>query len=292
MTSMKALGAAIIVLWLAGLGMLARREMFVGEPEQMTEAALLVVPGTAYYEVMNGDERVGWASSSIDTSQAGISMRDVLVIDPPDSGARDRLAARARVALTPGLRLTSFTYELGGDHAPYRVSGKVGQDTMLRLVTSAAKKHPDTASVAVHRAVFWPTTVPLALALNARPVVGRVYKYSIFDPVTGAPEDIQLTVGAESLFVDSGQREAGRGAQHVGRRARGHGARMAARSAGHDAPQRLDRPARARDRVGADGHVHVEAHGVRAVIPELDARGEAVRRREESATHSDHPLIP
>ncbi len=201
MTSMKALGVAIIVLWLAGLGMLARREMFVGEPEQMTEAALLVVPGTAYYEVMNGDERVGWASSSIDTSQAGISMRDVLVIDPPDSGARDRLAARARVALTPGLRLTSFTYELGGDHAPYRVSGKVGQDTMLRLVTSAAKRHPDTASVAVHRAVFWPTTVPLALALNARPVVGRVYKYSIFDPVTGAPEDIQLTVGAESLFV-------------------------------------------------------------------------------------------
>jgi hypothetical protein len=201
MTGMKALGAGIILLWLAGLGMLARREMFVGEREQMTEAALLVVPGTAYYEVMNGDERVGWASSSIDTSKAGISMRDVLVIDPPDSGARDRLAARARVTLTPGLRLTAFTYELGGDHAPYRVNGKIGQDTMLRLVTKAAKRRPDTASVAVHRAVFWPTAVPLALALTARPVVGRSYKYSIFNPVTGTPEDIQLTVGAESLFV-------------------------------------------------------------------------------------------
>ena len=201
MTRNETIGAGIILLWLAGLGMLARREMFVGEPEQMTEAALLVVPGTAYYEVMDGDARVGWASSSIDTSVAGISMRDVLVIDPPDSGARDRLAARSRVTLTPGLRLTAFTFELGGDHAPFRVSAKMGQDTMLRLVTYAGKRRPDTASVAVHRGVLWPTTVPLALALAERPVVGRVYKYSIFDPVTGAPEDVQLTVGAESLFV-------------------------------------------------------------------------------------------
>jgi hypothetical protein len=90
----------------------------------------------------------------------------------------------------------------------------VGQDTMLRLVTKTGKKRPDTASVAVHRAVFWPTTVPLALALSARPVVGRAYTYSIFDPVTGAPEDIQLTVGAESLFVipDSAKMDADGGA--------------------------------------------------------------------------------
>lgn len=201
MTRRESIGAGIIFLWLVGLAMLARREMFVGEPEQMTEAALLVVPGSAYYEVMNGDKRVGWASSSIDTSVTGISVSDVLVIDPPDSGASDRLAARARVALTPGLRLTGFTFELGGDHGPYRVSGKMSQDTLLELITNAGKARPDTASVTVRRSVFWPTTVPLALALAARPKVGRVYKYPIYDPTTGTPEEIQLTVGAESLFV-------------------------------------------------------------------------------------------
>jgi hypothetical protein len=201
MTRRESIGAGIIFLWLVGLAMLARREMFVGEPEQMTEAALLVVPGSAYYEVMNGDKRVGWASSSIDTSVTGISVSDVLVIDPPDSGASDRLAARARVTLTPGLRLTGFTFELGGDHGPYRVSGKMSQDTLLQLITNAGKARPDTASVTVRRSVFWPTTVPLALALAARPKVGRVYKYPIYDPTTGTPEEIQLTVGAESLFV-------------------------------------------------------------------------------------------
>jgi hypothetical protein len=201
MTRRESIGAGIIFLWLVGLAMLARREMFVGEPEQMTEAALLVVPGSAYYEVMSGDRRVGWASSSIDTSVTGISVRDVLVIDPPDSGTNDRLAARARVTLTPGLRLTGFTFELGGDHGPYRVSGKMSQDTLLELITTAGKARPDTASVTVRRSVFWPTTVPLALALAARPKVGRVYKYPIYDPTTGTPEEIQLTVGAESLFV-------------------------------------------------------------------------------------------
>jgi hypothetical protein len=213
MTSMRALGAGIILLWLAGLGMLARREMFVGEPEQMTEAALLVVPGTAYYEVMNGDERVGWASSSIDTSITGISVRDVMIIDPPDSSTAHRFAARARVALTPGLRLTGFTFELGGDHGPYRVSGKMSEDTLLHLVTTAGKARPDSETVSVRRAVFWPTTVPLALALAARPKIGRVYNYSIYDPTTGTPEEIQLSVGAESLFVvpDSARLDAERG---------------------------------------------------------------------------------
>lgn len=212
MTRRDTIGAGIIFLWLVGLALLARRELFVGEPEQMTEAALLVVPGTAYYEVMNGDKRVGWASSSIDTSLTGISVRDVLVIDPPDSGASDRLAARARVNLTPGLRLTDFTFELGGDHGPYKVSGRMSQDTLLQLITNAGKARPDTASVSVRRSVFWPTTVPLALALAARPKVGRIYKYPIYDPTTGTPEEIQLTVGAESLFVipDSAKMEEGR----------------------------------------------------------------------------------
>jgi hypothetical protein len=213
MTRRESLGAGIIFLWLVGLALLARRELFVAEPEQLMEAALLVVPGTAYYEVMNGDARVGWASASIDTSATGISVRDVIVIDAPDSAATQRVAARARVSLTSALRLSGFTFELGGDHAPYRVSGRMSQDTLLQLITSARNTHPDTEMVSVRRSVFWPTTVPLALALAARPKVGRSYKYSIYDPTTGTPEDIQLTVGAESLFVipDSAKLDEARG---------------------------------------------------------------------------------
>ena len=208
LTRRDSLGGAIIFLWLVGLALLARRELFVAEPEQLLEAALLVVPGTAYYEVMSGDERVGWASASIDTSRSGISVRDVMVIDAPDSGAK-RFAARARVTLTPGLRLTGFTFQLGGDHEPYRVSGKMSEDTVLQLITSTGKSRADTARMPVRRAVLWPTTVPLALALADRPKVGRTYRYSIYDPTTGAPEDVQLQVGAESLFVvpDSAKRD-------------------------------------------------------------------------------------
>ena len=214
MTRRESLGAGIIFLWLVGLALLARRELFVAEPEQLREAALLVVPGTAYYEVMDGDTRVGWASSSIDTSATGISMRDVLVIHSPDSGVTTkRFAARSSVSLTPGLRLNGFKFQLGGDHGPFTVSGKMSMDTVLELVTATGKTRPDTSTVAVRRAVLWPTTVPLALALAARPKVGRTYKYSIYDPTTGTPQDIQLAVGAESLFViaDSAKMDAEHG---------------------------------------------------------------------------------
>src|SRR4051794_23338004 len=130
LTKRDSLGAAIIFAWLVGLALLARRELFVAEPEQLMEAALLVVPGTAYYEVMNGDARVGWASSSIDTSATGISMRDVMVLFAPDSTSQTRrIAARAQVSLTPGLRLNGFTFQLGGDQRRRKVSGRMSQDT-------------------------------------------------------------------------------------------------------------------------------------------------------------------
>jgi hypothetical protein len=197
------LGGAILILWIIGLVLLARRELFVAEPQQLTEAALLVVPGTAYYEVMNGESHVGWASASIDTSATGISVRDVMVmiIDSTETAPAKRVAVRSRVSLTPGLRLTGFTFDLGGDHGPYRVTGRMQRDTVLRLITAGGKATPDTSSVTVQRSLLWPSAVPLALALGSRPKVGRTYKYSIFNPTIGKPEDIQLEVGAESLFV-------------------------------------------------------------------------------------------
>ena len=213
MTRRERAGALIIFLWLIGIAALVRRELYVPEPEQLREAALLVVPGTAFYEVMRGDQRVGWASSTIDTSATGISVHDVIVVDQADTLGSRRLAARAQVSLTPALRLTSFEFELGADHYPYKVTGRMNRDSLLTLVTQTGTSRPDTATMTVHASVFWPTTVPLALALGARPRIGRSYKYSIYDPTTGTPEDVSLTVGAESLFVvsDSAQLDETRG---------------------------------------------------------------------------------
>lgn len=213
MTRRERAGALIIFLWLIGIAALVRRELYVPEPEQLREAALLVVPGTAFYEVMRGDQRVGWASSSIDTGATGISVHDVLIVDQADTLASRRLAARARVSLTPALRLTGFVFELGADHDPYKVTGRMNRDSLLTLVTQTGTSRPDTATMTVHASVFWPTTVPLALALGARPRIGRTYKYSIYDPTTGTPEDVSLTVGAESLFVvsDSAKLDEARG---------------------------------------------------------------------------------
>ena len=54
--------------WLGGLGLLVRREYFRPQIERLAEAALRVTPAAMFYAVMQGDEQVGFASSTVDTS--------------------------------------------------------------------------------------------------------------------------------------------------------------------------------------------------------------------------------
>ena len=56
---------AIIVAWVAGMGMLVRREYFRPHIERLAEAALRVQPAAVFYAVLQGDRQVGFASSTI-----------------------------------------------------------------------------------------------------------------------------------------------------------------------------------------------------------------------------------
>ena len=68
MKSRLVVSAAILVAWIAGLGMLVRREYFRPNIDRLAEAALRVTPGAVFYSVLQGDKQVGFASSTIDTS--------------------------------------------------------------------------------------------------------------------------------------------------------------------------------------------------------------------------------
>src|SRR3954466_6252990 len=90
---------AIIVAWVAGLGMLVRREYFRPSIDRLAEAALRVTPGAVFYAVLQGDKQVGFASSTLDTSSATIEQRDYLIADLPVGGKVHRATARTNVTL-------------------------------------------------------------------------------------------------------------------------------------------------------------------------------------------------
>lgn len=193
---------AILALWFGGLGMLVRREYFRPHIDRLAEAALRVNPGAVFYAVMQGDQQVGFASSTLDTSTAGIEQRDYLVADIPVGGSLHRATARTSVVLTRTLRLKSFDVAVDADQSPMHVAGRVIGDSVLQFGVSAGPNTPvDTQELKLAGPVLLPTLVPLAVALEDKPRVGKTYILPVFDAVSMTPKDVRLDIRAESLFV-------------------------------------------------------------------------------------------
>lgn len=193
---------AVLVAWVAGLGMLVRREFFRPHIDRLAEAALRVQPGAVFYAVLQGDEQIGFASSTIDTALTMIEQRDYLVADIPIGGRMHRATARTNVTLTRTLRVRSFEFEMDADSAPVSIKGEVLGDTLLKLVSAAGTEAArDTQEIRIGGPILLPTLAPLAVALESEPEVGKSYTLPVFDPASMAAKDVRVDVRAETLFV-------------------------------------------------------------------------------------------
>ena len=95
----------VLALWIVGLGVLVHRELFRPPLERLAEAGLRVTPGAQYYAVLQGGEQIGFASSTIDTTDGGITVVNYLVADLPIAGKVHRASARSSARLTRALRM-------------------------------------------------------------------------------------------------------------------------------------------------------------------------------------------
>ena len=192
---------AILILWLAGLGFLAKRELFRPIMERFQAAAFRVAPGATFYAVYQGDRQIGFASSTIDTAARELVVTDFLVANVPIGRQRRRATATTRVHLTRGLRVTRFEAGLNFESGPVRATGEILPDSTLVLAIAAHGEPADTQRVKLGGPVLLPTLLPLAVALGAEPEVGRQYTLPVFDPASMGARDVRLAIRAESLFV-------------------------------------------------------------------------------------------
>jgi hypothetical protein len=194
--------ALVLLLWLAGLGFLVRREYFRPSTERLAEAATRVSPGAVYYGVLQGDRQIGFASSTIDTATTTISVDDYLVADLPVGGRVHRATARTHVVLTRALHTKAFAVTFEGDAGLVAARGRVVGDSILYLMLATGNDAPvDTQVIRLNGPILLPTLVPLAIALGERPSVGKRFTIPVFDPVGLAPHDVPLSIAAETTFV-------------------------------------------------------------------------------------------
>jgi hypothetical protein len=195
------LGAGVVIAWLAGIALLVRREYFRPQVERLAEAATRVTPGAVYYGVMQGDRQVGFASSTIDTAEATITIVDYLVADLPVGGKARRATARTNVTLSRALRMRTFDLAIASEGAPIHADGKVDGDSVLVLSIASGSDKPETQRIPLAGPILLPTLVPLAIALGERPSVGKHFTLPLLDPASMAPKEVGFDVRAESAFV-------------------------------------------------------------------------------------------
>ena len=192
---------AILLAWIVGLAVLARRELFRPESDRLAAAGLRVTPGGEYYIVRQNDRQVGFASTTIDTTVLGVQVEDYFVVDLLADARVHRASGRLRAELNRRLHLQRFALELGASLGPYRAQGDVIGDTLLRLVVVTDGSLPDTQLVRLTKPVLLPSAVPLALVLGSEPSIGERYQFTMFDPLAMAPTEANIRVLAESVFV-------------------------------------------------------------------------------------------
>jgi transglutaminase-like putative cysteine protease len=194
-------GGTIIAAWLVGLGLLVRREYFQPRLERLAEAGHRVAPGAVYYGVMQGERLIGFASSTIDTSESSITVNDYVVADLPIGGKPRRASARTDVTLSRALRMRKFNLSIHAEGPAINATGTIDGDSVLVLSIASGTDKPETQRIALSGPILLPTLIPLAIALGDGPKVGRHYVLPVFDPSSMSPRDVGLDVRAESLFV-------------------------------------------------------------------------------------------
>ncbi len=198
----RTLVAALLLLaWGGGLALLVRREFFQGSAARLTEAALRLSPGAAYYMVEQHGQRIGFASTTIDTLSQGIEVTDYFVADLPLAGQLHRASARSVVVLSRALALRTFDVQADAAGAPMRVTGRTEGDSAVVYVMDVPGQPADTQRVAVRGPVLVPTLAPLAVALGETPRLHKTYRLPTFDPQQMQSRELALTVRAESVFV-------------------------------------------------------------------------------------------
>lgn len=203
MSRRATIAIAIVVLWVVGLGLLARRQLGQTDADRLSEAALRVSPAGLFYGVYQNQHHIGWASSTLDTTVTGISLIDFVVADLPFGGRSHRTSLRVDVNTNRALKLVDFSMALEQGAGPIRATGRAVGDSALLLMVATGGDMVDTQQIATGGGMLVHTIAPIVMALGERPEIGATYSLPVFDPLSLAPSTMEIEITAESLMVVS-----------------------------------------------------------------------------------------
>lgn len=201
--SRKAIGLAVLLIWVAALGFLYNRTTHRTLAERLTEVGMRVSPETFYYSLEQNGTQVGVASSSIDTSKTRVIAGDLVRGRFPVGADTLRVEARSEARFTRGMRLSDFVIRADGDLSPFMIRGVMqeGEGKTLRVTVDAKGARPITQESIAEAPVFLPSASPLPLMLTREPEIGDSVRIAMFDPMSRELKNVTLRIQADTLFL-------------------------------------------------------------------------------------------
>jgi hypothetical protein len=200
------LALAVLLVWGGTLGWHVKRLYFRPLAALLAEAARTIPPGVAYYAVFQGDRRVGWAQTEVDTLPAasGFLLRDRLEIREALTPGTDPLSMTVEARLGPMLGLQTFRVETAGIPGIRQVEGEVRGDSVLDLRITGDQAARET-SLPLDEPMVLAAAWPLSMAAQRDLKPGDQLRLNMFDPLASATRLVDLTVLAQEqkTFPDS-----------------------------------------------------------------------------------------
>lgn len=192
-------GLGVVVLWLAGLGLLARRELLRPMSARLAAAALQVRPSAHYFVIERNGEIVGGASAEVDTSGYGIVLRQHLFGALLDDA--DPVVIRARSSYTPTLSFSAFRMELERGDDAFVLTGQRSDDSLLTVAVEGPREGGAVSTHVARDPLFLPPAAALPMMLLETPRAGARALVNVFDPLRRIPRSLPLSMARESVFV-------------------------------------------------------------------------------------------
>lgn len=188
----------VLLLWVAGLGLLARRELFRPRLDQLAEAGLRINQYTSFFALRENNQLVGYGSSIVDTTTTEITITDFMVRET--SIRRPRSSKRAKMHLTRTFRLKDFETAVSTATVNVKTTGKIQGDSLVFTISSNDKP-PTSSTIKLDGPLLLPPLVPLAIALMDEPTVGKKYTFPVFDPFTQSVVQVKSEIVKDTTFV-------------------------------------------------------------------------------------------
>jgi hypothetical protein len=198
--SRRAVGMAVLGIWLAVVGWHVRREYFVPEATRLAVGARSLAPDAHWFIIRMDGMPIGIAQSALDTVPGGFTFRDEITLDVPAMGRLHRSLARTRIELGPSLELRNFRFALDSEIGRFEVSGTMEGDSAVSVVMDAGGG-AQPSRMRTPEGLLLDAALPLRMAASGALRVGNQFTARIFDPSSMSERDVQVHVAARETII-------------------------------------------------------------------------------------------